>query len=52
MGSTDPSDYQDKSLIRMDSVSNFQMLGYGTVDGAGWAGLLRNGARDASSIAA
>lgn len=46
MGSTDPNDYQDKSLIRMDSVSNFQMLGYGTVDGAGWAGLRRNGARE------
>ena len=46
MGSTDPNDYQDKSLIRMDSVSNFQMLGYGTIDGAGWAGLRKNGARE------
>jgi len=46
MGSTDPADYEDKSLIRMDSVSNFRMLGYGTIDGAGWAGLRRNGARE------
>lgn len=46
MGSTDPADYQDKSLIRMDGVSNFRMLGYGTIDGAGWAGLRKNGARE------
>lgn len=52
-GSTNPKDYADdsisnfhytdKSLIRMDSISNFQLLGNGTIDGAGWAGLRQNG---------
>lgn len=46
MGSIDPKDYQDKALIRMDSISNFQLLGYGTIDGAGWAGLRKNGAKE------
>jgi hypothetical protein len=43
-GTTNPADYPDKALIRMDSVSNFQLLGYGTIDGAGWEGLRKNGA--------
>ena len=46
MGSTDPGDYQDKSLIRMDNVTDFKMLGNGTIDGAGWTGLRRNGAKE------
>lgn len=45
-GSIDLADYNEKSLIRMDSVSNFQLIGYGTIDGSGWAGLRRNGAKE------
>lgn len=45
-GSTDPLDYPEKSLIRMDSVTNTRILGYGTIDGAGWEGLRRNGAKE------
>jgi hypothetical protein len=45
-GSTDPTDYPGKTLIRMDSVKNFKLLGYGTIDGAGWEGLRRNGAKE------
>lgn len=45
-GSIDLADYKEKSLIRMDSVSNFQLIGYGTIDGSGWAGLRRNGAKE------
>ena len=43
MDSVSNFDYTDKSLIRMDSISNFQLLGNGTIDGAGWAGLRKNG---------
>lgn len=46
MGSTDLADYQDKALIRMNNISNFHLLGYGVIDGAGWTGLRKNGARE------
>lgn len=39
MGSVNPNDYQEKCLIRIDSVDHFRILGYGTIDGAGWSGL-------------
>jgi hypothetical protein len=45
-GSTNPADYPEKTLIRMDSIKNFKLLGYGTIDGAGWEGLRRNGAKE------
>lgn len=45
-GSTDLLDYPGKSLIRMDSVINSRILGYGTIDGAGWDGLRGNGAKE------
>ena len=45
-GSVDLVDYKEKSLIRMDSVSNFKLLGNGTIDGSGWAGLRKNGAKE------
>ena len=45
-GSTELADYQEKSLIRMDHISNFQLIGNGTIDGSGWAGLRRNGAKE------
>lgn len=38
-GSEDVKDYTDKSLIRLDNVSNFRLLGYGIIDGSGWSGL-------------
>lgn len=46
MGSTNPKDYTDKCLVRMDSISHFRILGNGTIDGAGWSGLRKNGARE------
>ncbi|WP_297273125.1 glycosyl hydrolase family 28 protein [uncultured Bacteroides sp.] len=46
MGSIDLEDYEDKALIRLDSVSNFQLLGFGVIDGAGWTGLRKKGARE------
>lgn len=46
MGSVNPNDYQEKCLIRIDSVDHFRILGYGTIDGAGWSGLRKNGARE------
>jgi polygalacturonase len=45
-GSSNPADYPGKTLIGMDSVKNFKLLGYGTIDGAGWEGLRRNGAKE------
>ena len=42
-GSEDVKDYTDKSLIRLDNVSNFRLLGYGIIDGSGWSGLRSNG---------
>ena len=43
LGSEDVKDYADKSLIRLDNVSNFRLLGYGVIDGSGWSGLRNNG---------
>lgn len=42
-GSTNPKDYPDQSLIRLKGVSDFQLLGNGTIDGSGWSGLRGNG---------
>lgn len=42
-GSVNPKDYPDQSLIRLKNVSDFQLLGNGTIDGSGWSGLRGNG---------
>ncbi|HVS96828.1 MAG TPA: glycosyl hydrolase family 28 protein [Puia sp.] len=43
-GSTAPGDYNE-SLIRMDHVSDVSITGRGTIDGAGWDGLRKNGGK-------
>jgi polygalacturonase len=44
-GSHDPKDYPDNSLIRLRDASDVELLGNGTIDGAGWSGLRGNGAQ-------
>jgi polygalacturonase len=43
-GSVRPGDYES-CLIRFDKVSNVQVTGHGTIDGSGWDGLRKNGAK-------
>lgn len=45
-GSINPADYTDKALIRLDGVSDCKLMGNGTIDGSGWAGLRKKGVRD------
>ncbi len=44
-GSTHPGDYKN-ALIRFDNVSNVKILGRGVIDGSGWSGLRKNGAKE------
>jgi hypothetical protein len=44
-GSSQPADYQN-SLIRFTNVRHVRIFGRGTIDGSGWDGLRKNGARE------
>jgi polygalacturonase len=46
IGSVDPKDYKDQTLIYLDSINHFKLLGFGTIDGSGWAGLRENGGKN------
>ena len=45
-GSLNPADYPGKALLRGQGVEDVRLLGRGTVDGSGWAGLRKAGATD------